>query len=202
MRAIQERVGSADKISGYPWARAYRFLETKKNTALFSTARTGARETLFKWVGPIAEKKIGMYAQRERGIKLAALEDTKGHLIGVLRDSVTMQYLAEHGFKNFDASTSAEANLKKMMGGRNDLWFASNATVAGTCERLNVNIDDLELVLEIENTFIYIAFNNATPDGTVDAWQNAYDALVLDGTVYNIIQSHQLDGLYPAADED
>jgi hypothetical protein len=48
-------------------------------------------------------------------------------------------------------------------------WFASNATVAGTCERLNVNIEELKLVLEIENTFIYIAFNSATPDSIIAA---------------------------------
>ena len=31
VQAIQDRLGSADKINVYPWARAYRFLETKKN---------------------------------------------------------------------------------------------------------------------------------------------------------------------------
>ena len=114
VRAIQEKLGRADKIadkiSVYPWARAYRFLETRKNTALFSTARTSSRENQFKWVGPIAEKKIGMYAKR-------------------------------------------------------------------------VNIEELELVLEIENTFIYIAFNSATPDSIVAAWQEAYDGLVQEGAV-------------------
>ena len=201
VRAIQEKLGRADKIadkiSVYPWARAYRFLETRKNTALFSTARTSSRENQFKWVGPIAEKKIGMYAKRAREIKLDALEDTKDYLIGVQRDSVTMQYLDERGYENFDDSTSAEANLKKLMGERNDLWFASNATVAGTCERLNVNIEELELVLEIENTFIYIAFNNETPDSIIAAWQNAYDGLVQEGAVMNLFRTHDLIGLYP-----
>jgi len=202
VRAIQKSLGSADRINVYPWARTYRFLETRKNTALFSTARTGARKNLFTWVGPIAEKKIGMYAKREREITLGALEDANDHLIGVQRDSVTMQYLEERGFANFDASTSAEANLKKLMGGRNDLWFASNATVAGTCERLNIDIDDLELVLEIENTFIYIAFNIETPDSIVAAWQSAYDGLVQEGAVEKIFETHQLQGLYPGFGED
>ena len=133
VRAIQEKLGRADKIadkiSVYPWARAYRFLETRKNTALFSTARTSSRENQFKWVGPIAEKKIGMYAKR-------------------------------------------------------------------------VNIEELELVLEIENTFIYIAFNSATPDSIVAAWQEAYDGLVQEGAVKKIFQTHQLQGLYPDFGEE
>lgn len=45
------------EIKVYPWARGYRFLQTKANTELFSTARTKQREALFKWVGPVAQNK-------------------------------------------------------------------------------------------------------------------------------------------------
>ena len=197
VEAIKQRLGVTGKIKVYPWARGYRFLETKKNTALFSTARTAAREELFKWVGPIAEKKIGLFAKRERNIKLESLKDARGYLIGVQRDSVTMQYLVEHGFMNFDASTSSDANLKKLMGGRNDLWFSSNATAAGTSERLNISLNELELVLEIDNTFIYIAFNSETPDSIIREWQDAFDALVAEGAVTAIFQAHELETLRP-----
>ena len=36
-----------------PWARGYYLLTQKPNVVLFSTARTEAREDLFKWVCPI-----------------------------------------------------------------------------------------------------------------------------------------------------
>ncbi len=179
------------------WARGYKYLETRKNTALFSTTRSKSREKLFKWVGPIAEKKIGLFAKRDRNIKLKTLEDAEKYLIGVQRGSVRMQYLEERGFKNFDASTTATTNLKKLMAGRNDLWFSSNATLAGNCKKLNVDVNEFELVLEIENTFQHIAFNKDTPDSIINQWQKTYDGLVKEGVVKDIFQAHDLQSLYP-----
>jgi polar amino acid transport system substrate-binding protein len=198
VKAIMDELGIGSDIEVFPWARGYRFLETRKNSALFSTTRSKSRDGLFKWVGPIAEKKIGLFAKRGRSPKPKTLEDAKGSLIGVQRGGVGMQYLQDRGFKNFDASTTPIANLKKLMAGRNDLWFASNATVAGNCKRLDIDVDELELVLVLENTFMYIAFNKDTPDDIIDRWQGTYDGLVKKGAVKKIFQNHGLESLYPA----
>ena len=197
VRAIADKLGIGSEIKVYPWARGYRYLETRKNTALFSTTRSKSREGLFKWVGPLAEKKIGLFAKKGRAIKLKTLEDAKEFLIGVQRGGVGMQYLVEQGFKNFDESTTPLANLRKLMAGHNDLWFASNATVAGNSKKLNINASDLEQVLVVENTFMYIAFNKDTLDDIIDSWQGTYDGLVKEGVVKSIFQKHGLESLYP-----
>ena len=198
VRAIQKKLNNTDEIKVYPWARGYKYLETRINTALFSTTRTKAREHLFKWVGPLAEKKIGLFAKRGRNITLNTLEDAKKYLIGVQRGGNGMPYLAERGFKKFDSSTTPAANLRKLLAGRNDLWFASNATVAGNCKKLGIDVNEVELVLEVDNTFMAIAFNKDTPDATVNSWQAAYDGLIKDGTVKEIFKKHGLESLYPS----
>lgn len=197
VRAIQGRLGATDEIKVYPWARGYHFLETKPNTVLFSTTRSEAREKLFKWVGPLAEKKIGLFAKRGTPIKLNTLEDAKGYSIGVQKGGVGMQYLADRGFRSFDPSTKPIANLKKLIGGRNDLWFASNATVAGNCKAMNIDVSEVEQVLVVDNTFMYMAFSKNTPDATVEQWQVTYDDLVKDGVVKSIFRKHGLESLYP-----
>ncbi len=40
VRAIRDKLGIGSKIKVYPWAPGYRYLETRKNTALFSTTRS------------------------------------------------------------------------------------------------------------------------------------------------------------------
>lgn len=197
VKAIQDRLNIKNVIKVYPWARGYHLLKTKTNTALFSTTLSKKREGLFKWVGPIAEKKIGFFAKKSRGIRLKSLADAQGFMIGVQRDGVGMQLLEEWGHKKIDASTGAEANLKKLMGGRNDLWFSSNATVAGNSKKLNIDVNELEQVLVIDNTFMYIAFNEGTSDEIINLWQDTYDALVKEGVVKNIFQQHDLKSLYP-----
>ncbi|MBT8004712.1 MAG: transporter substrate-binding domain-containing protein, partial [Rhodospirillales bacterium] len=141
VRAVKDRLGIDSKIKVYPWAQGYKYLETRRNTVLFSTTRSRKREKLFKWVGPLAEKKIGIFARRDRSIKIRTLKDTKRYLIGVQRNGHGMQYLQDRGFTNFDESTTALANLRKLMAGRIDLWFASNATLAGNSKRLNVDVN-------------------------------------------------------------
>ncbi len=197
VRAIKNKLGADAEIDVLPWARGYKYLETKKNTALFSTTRSKPREKLFKWVGPLAEKKIGMFAKRGHGLTLKTLDDAKALTIGVQRGGVGMEYLAERGFKNFDPSTTPAANLRKLLAGRNDLWFASNATVAGNCKKLGVEISEFELVLEVDNTFMAIAFNKQTPDDVINTWQTAFDGLVKDGSVKKIYQNYGLESLYP-----
>jgi len=202
VRAIRDRLGIESEIKVYPWARGYKFLETRKNTALFSTTRSKKREELFKWVGPIAEKKIGLFAMKDRKIKLKTLEDAKDYLIGVQLGGVGMQYLEDRGFKNFDASTTPSANLKKLTGGRNDLWFASNATVAGNCKKLYIDVNAIELVLEIESTYMAIAFNKDTPDGIINQWQETYEELIKEGIIKDYFQIHDLVSLYPTLYDD
>ena len=198
VKAIQKILGSADEIKVYPWARGYKYLETRQNNALFSTTRSKARDPLFKWVGPLAEKKIGMFAKRGRNISLNNLEEAKRFMIGVQRGGVGMHYLAERGFKKIDPSTTPAANLRKLLAGRNDLWFASNATIAGNSKKLGVDVNEFELVLEVDNTFMSIAFNKDTSDAIINRWQAAYDALVKDGTVKAIFRKHNLQSLYPS----
>jgi ABC-type amino acid transport substrate-binding protein len=72
-------LGLTSKIMVYPWVRGYKYLETRKNAALFSTTRSKKREKLFKWVGPLAEKKIGFFAKKDRKIKLKTVQDAKGY---------------------------------------------------------------------------------------------------------------------------
>ena len=52
-------------IKVWPWARGYETALKEKNTVLFSTTRTEAREGLFKWVGPIMPSRIVLVAKKK-----------------------------------------------------------------------------------------------------------------------------------------
>lgn len=108
-----------------------------------------------------------------------------------------MQYLTKRGFSNLDGATKAEANLKKLLRGRFDLWFSSNSTVPSVAKRLNVDMKDLKLVLEVLKNPIYIAFNKGTPDAIIAKWQQVYEALYMDGTVKKIFAAYRMEALFP-----
>ena len=58
MREVLKRTGIPGSISVYPWKQAYQMAQEGKDTCVYSTSRTEARESLFKWVGPLA---TGLY---------------------------------------------------------------------------------------------------------------------------------------------
>jgi polar amino acid transport system substrate-binding protein len=198
VKAIETKLGLDTEIEVYPWARGYKMATNNANTAIFSTNRTKERETLFKWVGPIAVKKYTLFAKAGSGIKITKLEDAKAYRIGVQREGSTELDLKAAGFTtNLDAVTQPSENLEKLRRDHIDLWYADTGSVTVMCKQAGVDIKELEPVFVVREGQMYIAFNINTDDSIVKAWQDAYNALYEDGTIKKIFEKQQLDSFYP-----
>lgn len=64
----------AQPVTIMPWARGYYLLTQKPNAVLFSTARTQAREDLFKWVCPIGYSEYILLGRKAQNITLTAFD--------------------------------------------------------------------------------------------------------------------------------
>lgn len=64
VQAIQKKLGHQQAIRIYPWSRSLKLLKKRKNSALFSTARTPGREDQFQWVGPLSKLEIVFFKKR------------------------------------------------------------------------------------------------------------------------------------------
>ena len=59
LHLVWQKTGTpVQPVSILPWARGYYLLTQKPNVVLFSTARTEARNPLFKWACPIGYAEI------------------------------------------------------------------------------------------------------------------------------------------------
>lgn len=197
VNSIQARLELSTEIKVYPWLRGYHFLQTQKNTALFTTARSKDREELFNWVGPIAEVKLGFYGLSSRHIKLESLDDAKDLSIAVQANGSPPAFLTRSFKRNMDTSPYPLTNLKKLIGGRNDLWFSNAQTVAGTLKELGRDPSEVEIVFEISKSLMYIAFNKKTSDQVIKRWQETYDQMIREGLVWDILAKHNMSILYP-----
>ena len=72
-------------VNVYPWARAYHTVLVTEDTALFTIARTRAREKLFKWVGPLFESKYVLVAKKNRNIKPKNLNELFSYRVACIR---------------------------------------------------------------------------------------------------------------------
>ena len=187
VKEIQRRVGSHEPIQVYPWARAYKMALEEKNVVLFGTTHTKVRDSLFKWVGPLATKRDILVARKGAGIKINSLEDAKKvGRIGTLRDDTRERLLKSQGFTNLEPVSDEQLNAKKLVLGRIDLWAYKKPGLRTVCDLAGVNHNELEEVYHLRKINVSIAISKQTADSIVEAWKRAFEAMHADGTIIQI----------------
>lgn len=198
VREIQRRVGSTEPITVVPWSRGYLELQTLPNIVLFSTARTAERNALFKWVGPIDERRYVLYVRSDSRIQLKTLEDAKKlAAIGVYKDDVRDLYLTGKGFRNLDRAIDNVSNVKKLMSGRIDAFPYSTVGINELAQSAGYRATDMKEVLPLFNVQLYIAMSKGTSDDLVRAWSNALAKMKKDKTFEHIFKRHFPDQRLP-----
>jgi polar amino acid transport system substrate-binding protein len=152
--------------------------------------RTEEREKMFKWVGPIASNKWVFFAKKGSGITLGSLEDAKKvEKIGTYKDDAAESFIKAEGFTNIDSVVNDDQNVPKLMAGRINLWIVGELQGIHKAKAKGV-ADQLEKVLDVKDTQLYIAFSKNTSDAEVAKWQAALDAMKADGSYDALIMKY------------
>jgi polar amino acid transport system substrate-binding protein len=184
VKEIQRRIGSAEEIQVYPWARAYQIALKEENVMLFGVSHTSSRENKFKWVGPLATKRDILVAKKGSNLVINSLEDAKRvRRIGVLRDDTKEEFLEMHGFTNLEPVSDERKNVQKLMLGRIDLWVFKKPGLKTVCELAGVDFDAVKEVFHLRETRVDIAFSLKTPAAVVEQWRATFADMLADGTV-------------------
>lgn len=193
VREILKRIGHPDNIEVFSWSRGYNLIQQKGNHILFSTTRTEKRENLFKWVGPLALNKTVFFAKKGSNISVASINDArKVKSIGVYKDAFGEMLLKEKGFTNIDSVVDNKLNLKKLIGGRIDLWIINELTGVQIAKEAGLT-DKIESVFEVQTKQLYMAFSKNTPDEIIKKWQKALDEIKADGSYARILRKYGIE---------
>jgi len=197
VNGILTRLNQKAAIEVLPWSEGYGFARAGPRTALYSTGRTGEREQLFKWVGPIASFDYTLYGRKGSDLRIDSLEAAKkvGH-IGVVKDDVRQQFLLENRFTNIATCGSDAECIRSLLAGTTDLWLGSSSNAADIARKEGIDPSALVALYEVRTTPLYIAFSTDTPDSVITSWQDALDAMKKDGTFAAIVTKY---GMTPAA---
>lgn len=190
VKAVARKTGNTADIEVLPWARACSIIRKRDGLILYSMTRTEAREDLFKWVGPIASNKWVLFAKKSSGINLVALDDArKVGTIGTYKDDAAESYLKEQGFTNLDSVIDDAQNVPKLIAGRINLWIIGELQGIHKAKVKGV-ADQLEKVLDVKDTQLYIAFSRNTPDEVIARWQAALDEMKADGSYQDLAKKY------------
>jgi len=183
-------------IKVWPWARGYETALKEKNTVLFSTTRTDAREHLFKWVGPIMPSRIVLVAKKQRDIRLKSVEELKqtSYKIGVVREDIGGQLLANMGVgKERTVPANSGVSVAKMLhADRVDMWAYGAPVIMWNLKELGYPTDAYEEVLTLtESQHYYFAVNKDTDDRIVEKLQSALEQVKAKGRFSAIVARYR-----------
>ena len=176
------------------WSQAYEKAQADKETCLYSTARLPNRENAFKWVGPIAANKWGLFALGGFTQEIKSLEDAKPFRIGgVIRDAKT-EFLKQWGVTNIveaedDRHNPGKLTLNRKEGQKIDLWITSAASAKRVAERAKV--PGVKLVYLVREEESFLACSPRTSADTLKALAAALDGMKKDGAYGKIIKAYE-----------
>lgn len=183
-------------IKVWPWARGYETALKEKNTVLFSTTRTEAREPLFKWVGPIMPSRIVLVAKKNRDIRIKSVDDLKqsAYRIGVVREDIGGQLLADMGV-NKERTVPANSGVsvaKMLQADRVDIWAYGAPVIMWNLKELGYPASAYEEVFTLtESQHYYYAVNKDTDDRLIEKLQSALEQVKAKGRFNAIIARYR-----------
>jgi polar amino acid transport system substrate-binding protein len=173
-RVWQQTATSPQPIAIMPWARGYYLLTQKPNVVLFSTARTEARDPLFKWACPIGYAEIVLLGLTRRAITINKLEDAQQYNIGAVRADVGEQLLLNNGFdeqKVMSANRLGQA-IKMLDSGRVDLVSTNKTTVMSLLSSPGADPARYQVRWVLSSEQFCYAFSQGVDDAVVKTFQN------------------------------
>lgn len=179
------RAGVPQKMEVVPWARAYQSALTQPGFCAFSAARTAERETLFRWIGPVAQTDWVLYARADSKLpRPAKLEDVAGKVLGGYLQDVISLWLADHGYR-VDTAPSDAANPRKLLAGYIDYWASAGPRAVALLAKEDL-ANRIVPVLTFGHTDLYLACHKSTSEDVVKKLNNALRAMKDDGTSVKI----------------
>lgn len=180
--AITAKMGqnvSRDRIRLVPWDEAYRAALTGNNTMIFAIARIPARETSFKWAGPLPPYVTAVFARSDSGVVIDRPEDLRRYRIGAVADDVAVQQLLDIGVNGsrLVQVPNASALVDLAQKGGIDLWADSMVAGRSAARQATGTTSTFRVVYTFPEIPIYYGFSRDVPNATVQAFQQALDAL-------------------------
>jgi polar amino acid transport system substrate-binding protein len=174
------------------WSSAYEEIQKNENIMLFSTARSPERESLFKWVGPIASSANIIVAKKKSKIKITDIKDINNYITAVEEDSVIDLMIRDHVKDqtkvlrvklNEDLITLLNSDRVNLICMGGDL-FAWEMKIRG------FNPKDYEKVYALKERDLYYAFSKETPESLIDAMQTSLDKIKNSALYQDIVKKY------------
>ncbi len=171
---------SGQDVTIAEWSQAFQATLDTENTMLFSTVRNTERESLFKWVGPIAPHKEILIALKSRNVVINNQGEISNFKIGVIEGYSSIQLLESFGVGLSDLSIVKNVNelYSLLDNGTVDCIAYSEIAHGLIVNALQLGNDNYETSYVMSVSELYYAFNKNTSDDIINYFQETLNELV------------------------
>lgn len=177
----------------YPTPRMFRVLQNTPNTFALGIARIPERESLYKWIGPSIQTKMGLYKLKNRAdIRIESVTDIKQYRIGTCRAYAFVDMLKRMGVPeaqiqvvNLDVQNVNKLHLKRI-----DLMATLDIVLADVVKQTARSWNEFEIVFEMGRSDMHYAFNKLTDDSFITTFGEALSEIKKTKAYSELINSY------------
>ncbi len=191
LQELMRRAGVDYKLELMAWNRAFEMAKRQPDTCVFSTARTPERESLFKWMGPIAKGEWVMFGTAEKLGKISTMERIKGSRIGGYLGDAAAHYLEGMGYPVVE-SYSDDVTLKNLLAGRLDYWVSSRSAAYAIISDAHAEGRVVPL-FHVKDVDYFLACNTQVSDEVLNSLRAALKQMIGDGSFERVESKYARD---------
>ncbi|WND01762.1 transporter substrate-binding domain-containing protein [Temperatibacter marinus] len=189
IQELKKRLGHKKPLTNIAFTRAIRTLEKQPGYALFNVLRTPARESKYKWVGPLQHYKTYFHDSAQKPSLIETMDDAKKVKgVCVVRGNAQHDLLKKLNFNNLIMVSKYTQCISLVM--QNKGVIMPSSASAAYFEKMKVKdlVNNTEVVVtEFDG---YLAFSKSTPDYLIKQAQETLDEIKADGTFEAIVKKY------------
>lgn len=191
---VARQAGIDAELRFYPFARAYRMLESGQAQAALVVTRSPDREARFRWLYPVGRFRFAVFTRPSLGAVPATVDELKRYRVGSLRASTSRAMLEAAGAAQVVEGRDYTELLVLLSRGIVDAVIGPEAVLRSIDARAG---GEGVRVAPLDNGYdFYTAASVGMRDATAQQVRAAYQHLVDKGVVAQLRKAHP-DASFP-----
>ncbi len=187
VQAMMETMDLSDPIYFSNWADGYDIAHYVPNTMILTTFRTGEREDLFKWVGPISKVSYVFVVRGDTDYDISVIDDARRlRSVGVVAGWAAEEELNALEFSNVVTWPTPQEVLQKLLSGDVPCIVLTDLNLRMLLQELGHAPKDVRQEATLSSHEGYLAFSIDTDKELISKWKSAYNEIVSNGTLEQI----------------
>jgi len=178
---VAARSGLRLQRSIQPFARGLKTVESLPNSFLYVVVRTPARESQYRWVGPLDDCDLVVMTLRSSGVDFSpGAPDARALRIGVVKGSPAGRMVREAGMPegSIYQTPGSETSTRMLYAGHLDMVAGLALPYQHQASRLGLDAGQLMVAHVLQKGYgCYFAFNRQVSEALFKRFATAFEAL-------------------------